>query len=291
MNNIETIGKVFACILAILYFIFFQDVITYQWLIFALVILSIGIPHGAIDHILPQGNKANDTTLFVFLIKYLGIMAIYLISWYFLPKTSLVIFLLISAYHFGQTHYLEFNTLKLKPLTYFVLGTNFLCIILLSDFQATYDILITIVDISAFKSIGSGLMISSLIGAIILTLIQKSDKKYLLTIEIVLLSILLYFSPLILSFGLYFGFWHALPSMKEEYSAISKEMDSKKVLSFIKLLLPFSIISIVGIIIILALSNTYLNEEQMILLFFVLVSLISAPHIFVMNNFLENRKN
>jgi hypothetical protein len=64
-----------------------------------------------------------------------------------------------------------------------------------------------------------------------------------------------------------------------------------KIKKFIIQLAPFSIISFIGIGIILLLAKSYLNEEQMILLFFILVSLISAPHIWVMNNFLEKRES
>lgn len=251
--------------------------------------LRIGIPHGAIDHLLPQGsNKKSSLGLFLF--KYLGIMILYLISWYFFPKLSLVVFIIISAYHFGQTHFLDFDQIKFKPITYFILGSNFLLIILLSDFQATYDILISIVDISILESVSLTLMAILFTTSIVLTLIQKQKRSFKLALEICFLSFLLYYTPLILSFGIYFGFWHALPSMKAEYCALTKQLNSGQIKVFIKQLLPFSIISILGIALILYLSKEFLNEEQVILLFFVLVSLISAPHIFVMNNFIEHQK-
>ncbi|MFN3800223.1 Brp/Blh family beta-carotene 15,15'-dioxygenase [Belliella pelovolcani] len=289
MNNIENIGKCIAIGLCLLFFLFFKENITFQWIVFAVVLLSIGIPHGAIDHLLPQGsNKKSSLGLFLF--KYLGIMALYLISWYFFPKLSLAVFIIISAYHFGQTHFLDFDQIKFKPITYFILGSNFLLIILLSDFQSTYDILISIVDISILEPMSLTLIVILFMTSVGLTLIQRQKGSFKLALEICFLSLLLYFTPLILSFGIYFGFWHALPSMKAEYYALTKQLNSSQLKVFIKQLLPFSSISILGISLILYLSKEFLNEEQVILLFFVLVSLISAPHIFVMNNFIEHQK-
>ncbi|MCH7411953.1 Brp/Blh family beta-carotene 15,15'-dioxygenase [Belliella sp. R4-6] len=289
MKNINLIGKVIAIIIAISYYLFFENIEAFQLVIFSGVIIIIGIPHGAIDHLLPQGKEATSS-LMVFLARYLGIMLIYLCTWYFFPKLSLIVFLAISAYHFGQTHFVNHSVIKFRSLCYFILGSNFLGIILLSDFQTTEEILSSIADVSFIEPYRYPFMLSLFFVSFILTLIQTIERKSILLIEITLLSVFLYFTPLLLSFGLYFGFWHSLPSLLIEFEEVSRDYSKEKLKKFVLHLMPFSIISIFGIIFILILSNNYLQKDQMILLFFILVSLISAPHIFVMNKFIESRK-
>lgn len=290
MNVIENIGKGVAVVLATLYLLAFTESEAFQWIIFGVVLLSIGIPHGALDHLLPQGgNKSKNLTIFI--LKYLGIIAAYLILWMIFPAISLAIFLLISAYHFGQGHFIHFKITKFKKLTYFILGCNFLAIILFSDFIATAAILDSIVQIGFISEYNSIIMLAFFVTSIILVSIQNIAKIHLLLSEIILLSFLLYTLPVLMGFILYFGFWHALPSMMAEFDSLTAKIQQGKIKKFVIQLAPFSIISFIGIGIILFLANSYLNEEQMILLFFILVSLISAPHIWVMNNFLEKKES
>lgn len=288
MNVIENIGKITAVAIALLYILVFDESQTFQWVVFASVLLTIGIPHGALDHVLPEGgNKTKKLSLF--LLKYLGIIASYLILWIIVPEISLAIFLLISAYHFGQGHFIQLKINKFKKLTYFILGCNFLAIILFSDYMATAEILESIIDIKPFFNYGSIAMFSLFVFSLILVSIQNLNKIHLLLAEIIFLSLLLYILPVLLAFILYFGFWHALPSMMAEFESLTARIQQGKIKKFISQLAPFSIISFIGIGIILYLAKSYLNEDQMILLFFILISLISAPHIWVMNNFLEKR--
>jgi len=290
MNAIENIGKITAVVLAMLYILIFNESQTFQWIVFTVVLLSIGIPHGALDHLLPEGgNKTKKLSIFI--LKYLGIIAAYFILWMFFPIVSLVIFLLLSAYHFGQGHFIHLKIAKYKRLTYFILGCNFLAIILFSDYMATASILESIVDIKPFIDYGSITMISLFVSSLIVVSIQSLNKIHFLLAEIILLSFLLYLLPVLMAFILYFGFWHALPSMIAEFNSLTANIQHGKIKKFIIQLAPFSIISFIGIGIILLLAKSYLNEEQMILLFFILVSLISAPHIWVMNNFLEKRES
>lgn len=289
MNVIENIGKIIAVTLALLHILVFRESESFQWIVFALVLLTIGIPHGAIDHLLPNGgNKSKNLSIFI--LKYLGIIAVYLILWLIFPALSLAIFLLISAYHFGQGHFIHLKIVKLKKITYFVLGCNFLAIILFSDFTATANILKSIIDIEPLVDYSSIVMISLFVSSLILISVQNLSKIYFLLAEVILLSFLLYTLPVLMAFILYFGFWHALPSMMSEFVALTSNIKQGKIKKFIIQLAPFSIISFIGIGIILFFAKSYLNEEQMILLFFILVSLISAPHIWVMNNFLEKRE-
>jgi Brp/Blh family beta-carotene 15,15'-monooxygenase len=108
-------------------------------------------------------------------------------------------------------------------------------------------------------------------------------------LECLILGPILYFSPLLIGFVIYFGFWHALPSMISEYKFLSRNSAYNTVKKFGIQLLPFSVISFIGIGLILFLGLEFLETNQLVLLFFVLISLISFPHILFMDRFLKNQ--
>ena len=65
----------------------------------------LGIPHGAGDHLLIQKQKKDQGlsfSLLRFMGSYLAVMLLYGLMWYYFPKISFVIFILISIFHFGE---------------------------------------------------------------------------------------------------------------------------------------------------------------------------------------------
>jgi len=290
MKNIEMPGKFLGVSIGLAYLLFFQGNEIYEWICFITILILIGIPHGAIDHLL-LSPEINNKKLFKFIIKYLAIILGYLAIWLIFPTLALLAFIIMSAYHFGQSHFIKLKLKKLERLTYISLGLFFLSTILWGDFKYTTSILSNIIDISSFENYGFPVFLLTFSLSTILILINLRKEAFWLLLESFFLGILLYYLPLLLGFIIYFGFWHSLPSMQEEFEALKNHIKVDKVKGFIKKLLPFSLISLAGISLILLFFYNMMNSDQLTLLFFVLVSLISAPHIWYMNLFLDSRKN
>ncbi|WP_291786982.1 beta-carotene 15,15'-dioxygenase, Brp/Blh family [Cecembia sp.] len=290
MRDIEKIGKILGLAIAALYLIFFQGNEIFEWILFATILLTIGIPHGALDHLL-LNPKIDNKGLIKFIIKYLAIIIGYLIVWIYFPVPALIAFLMMSAYHFGQSHFIRMELEKLKKTTYFFTGVFYLSVIFWGDFENTAIILMGIVDILPLEDFGWPVIISSLI--ISNFLMAKNDTKAwrLFAIEMLIMGMVLYQLPLLVGFIIYFGFWHALPSMTEEYQSLKWYFGKDHFKNFVKRLMPFTAASIGGMWVILAVFYPGSDSEELILLFFILVSLISAPHIWYMNIFLEARKS
>lgn len=290
MKNIEIVGKLLGVGIGLTYMLFFKGNEAYEWICFISILILIGIPHGAIDHLLlsPEINKKK---LIKFIFKYLLIIALYLIVWLIIPTWALLAFILMSAYHFGQSHFIKFKLKKLERLTYLSLGLFFLSTILWGDFEYTTSILSNIIDLSYLKKYGLPFILLTFSFSSILIIINLQKSSIWLLLESIFLGIMLFHLPLLLGFIIYFGFWHSLPSMKEEFEALEKYLKDDKVKGFIMKLLPFTLISLAGISLILLIFSKMMNSNQLTLLFFVLVSLISAPHIWYMNLFLDSRKS
>ncbi|WP_373494636.1 Brp/Blh family beta-carotene 15,15'-dioxygenase [Aquiflexum sp.] len=289
MENIETIGKILGLLIGIVFLVFFEGSETYQWIWFGIIMVTIGIPHGAIDHLLanPRMEKKN---LYKFLSKYVLIIAAYLLVWYFFPKTALLLFILMSSFHFGQSHFINDRINNLKSLTYFSLGAFYLCVILWGDFETTAFILENTINLKDWENIGWFIIpVLFSLNTFLLLYIQEK-KKVMIWTEMIVLGSVLYLVPLLLGFIIYFGFWHALPSMLIEYQTLKHHLAGNKIISFISSLLPFSLISLVGIAIILGVFSRRMEENELTLIFFILIALISAPHIWFMNIFLVAKK-
>jgi beta-carotene 15,15'-dioxygenase len=290
MKSIESAGKILGIVLGLGYLLFFEGNEGYQWICFVAILVAIGIPHGAIDHLLlnPDIDKKN---LLRFIFKYLTIIAAYIGVWLLLPTLALFAFVIMSAYHFGQSHFIKYRLQKLERLTYVSLGSFFLGTILWGDFGYTTSILSNIMDVSQFGTYGIWIILFTFTISTILILANLGPKGLPLLLEISLLGLFLYHLPLLLGFIIYFGFWHSLPSMAEEFKALESYLSPQKIKNFILKLLPFTLTSLIGISLILMVFYNLMEADQLTLLFFITVSLISAPHIWYMNLFLDARKN
>ena len=74
-----------------------------QLAMLALLVVVFGLPHGALDPWLAErGGLSNHwRALVIFNVLYMGIAALVVLIWMWLPAMSLAIFLVISAWHFG----------------------------------------------------------------------------------------------------------------------------------------------------------------------------------------------
>ena len=289
MDRIEKFSKILGIGIALLFILIPNLPIAVQFGVFGVILVLVGIPHGGIDHLI-HNPEIRPKGLVHFIIRYLLLMSAYGLLWWFLPVAALIAFLAMSAYHFGQSHFLEQGQLQPKEgMLYLLKGSFFLSVILFGDWEMTQEILSPILSISLpenYRLLSMGLLMAcSLLGYgwKNRSLSLGDDLDYLVLVPI------LYFSPLLISFAVYFGFWHSLPSMLAEYKYLSQHPTFNSPLKFGKQLLPFSGISLIGITAILIIGMKFLDSSQLYLLFFVMISLISLPHILYMDTFLKEK--
>lgn len=287
MKHAETFGKILGGLCCLLFLILPENLDWISYGFFGLILFSVGIPHGAIDH-LTSDPFITKSGLIRFIAFYLFLIALYFACWYFFPLIALVLFIVMSAYHFGQTHFLGIIIPKKVDVILFLSrGSFFLALILLGNLQETSTILKDIVEIKLSEKQSFWILATLLFSTITIQLLLLRGLRIKDLFELILLGGLLYYSPLLIGFITYFGFWHALPSMIEEYAYLKRipRFDSFK--KFLIQLLPFTLISLAGIFLILIIGQHYLEPSQLILIFFIMISLISFPHIIYMDRFLR----
>ena len=255
-------------------------------LVSLLLILSIGISHGSLDHI--KGKKLlkilgfKSSVVFYFGYIFVGLTTI--IIWLLFPKLLLFLFLLIAAFHFGKEDSEFLNKRKNFELIYFFKGSLIIVAPLLFHKNETLSIFKSLnFDITTSFLINNEILyffiLLSFVSNIFLSLHKSFDAKSLLFMDFLSILILNYFLNPVLAFTFYFCFLH---SIRHSISLI-KEINTnlKKGLPiFIKKALPLTIITIFGYIFALYILNNY-NElsESIYKVIFIGLASLTFPHI------------
>ena len=270
--------------------------------LFAGIIVLVGLPHGATDHVIFSYNQKKQGFSFS-LGKFLGSYGIamlgYAVLWYAFPLLSLILFILISAYHFGQS---QLNYLKLaednlgKQLLYLLWGIWILASIILLNLETTQQILgdffAGYVDLLELGTLAIWGILAAL-GISIALFLSRSYQAGALTsrqfsleiLHLILFPLLSLKLGLLLSFALYFGLWHACSSIAHEVKTFRQEEKGYSWKSFYKDALPFSLLSMIGIGILLSTIQYWGPHISPLMGFFILISVLTFPHFYFMNAF------
>ena len=287
MKSTEYLLKALGVGICVLFALIPENPMGLELTVAGIILIILGIPHGAIDHLTSEPNTTKKGML-VFLIRYLGMIGIYLMLWVFFPVFSLAFFLLFSSYHFGQSHFFEIKSHTFLSIALFVSrGAFFISVILFGDLPMTRTILDPLLDLGGVSAYSYWIIFGLLFLSLLLEGIESRKIKSSTWIDLVVLAPLIYFTPLLISFIVYFGFWHAFPSMKLEYSFLKKFPQYNSLKKFTWQLLPFSLISLFGIALMIYFGQIYLESNELLLLFFILISLISFPHVIYMDRFVR----
>jgi len=251
-----------------------------------LLILSIGISHGSLDHI--KGKKLlkiyGIKSSSIFYLGYIIIGLITIFIWFLFPKFLLLLFLIVAAFHFGKEDSQFIRANKNFELIYFLKGSLVIIAPLIFHKDETLSIFKSLnFDISTNILINSEilylLIFLSLFSNIILSLNKSFETKSLLLMDFLSLIILNYFLNPILAFTIYFCFLH---SIRHSISLIKEiNINLKKGLPiFIKKALPLTITTIFGYLLALYFLNNFndINESIYKVIFIGLASL-TFPHI------------
>lgn len=254
------------------------------------LIAFIGIPHGAIDHLLfLKKTNRNKTYFYSF---YISLLAIYFVSWMYYPTLSLSLFLVLSAYHFGQSQFENhfINTVT-KKLIGFVWGVVVLSALVVFNFKEVHLVLDNYSELNRFIGLfnldyfKATLLISSVIfiiyGAFQLTF--EAILKEL--VYLLLIGITFHTLPLLLGFALFFIFNHSYTVLRSEYNFLSKYDRHFNLSKFIKALTPFTLLSVAGTLFIYYLSTKGWINMSLPFILLITISSLTFPHAIVMELF------
>ena len=251
------------------------------------LILSLGISHGALDHV--KGKKLlklfnyKSITVFYFSYIFIGITIIFI--WLLFPKILLLTFLIVAAFHFGKED-CEFiyNKAKLN-IIYFFKGslvitapllfhkTETLEIFNILNFEVSENILISNEFLYLF-------LLISLFAHIVISINKHIDIKSLLLMDFISILLINYFLNPILAFTIYFCFLHSIRHSFKLSNELNKTSFIKGFKEFFVKALPLTVLTAILFLISLFFLNNYLVFDSAISkVIFIGLASLTFPHI------------
>ena len=284
MKNIKLILTFFTLWLSVFFTDVLEDFVAYFF------ILSLGILHGAND--LGVGEKtlkkypilSKKWILLLFYVLSIFVVAFLLMQF---PTVTLALFVLLSAYHFGEQHWESHISNDGYVSKLFMMSYGMVVFFLLFN---AHSILVSeiIADISGFWM--SAWLLKALLyvfTAITLLLymmryyskfdgsFKARELFYLLVFFVVFNS-----TTLLWAFAIYFIFWHSLPSLLDQMNFLYGRRDYRGFVMFVKSSWLYWTMAVLSLGIYFLIIQHYYSLE--LSLFFAFLTALTIPHIFLM---------
>lgn len=262
---------------------------------FLVLVVVVGIPHGAVDHLVDEQclkNRHQNFSTFRFLLKYLVQMLAYAGLWLIFPGFSLLLFLLFSVWHFGESDMQPAPRHPIWSVVKFALGSLVLFFILLREPDLTGDLVyrITLSNPVAREVwttaviyqrpviLGLGvLLLCSFLLAQHREPVKHSGRGWLqFVVVLVVVSVL----PLLPAFAVYFAGWHSLNTFQHMNEFLAAEGSDQ---SLWKKAMPFTLLAIVFLAgVALFWWNVFSHLDPLPVLF-IFFAIITLPHLLIMH--------
>ncbi len=262
------------------------------------LIFLVGIPHGANDNGLYRRGKQVSNAKFI--ATYVASACAYIAVWLVFPLAAYVFFLLMSAYHFGQSQFLHYfgKSNLLESLLYGSWGVSILSGLVYFNLNEVVELTAGVKDFEPFAAINSvgfqqGVFISSTALTIILLVLKFSLgqlKRENLLIEffvIFLVQVSFYVFPFLIGFTMFFVILHSMRVLKEEYHFLIEKNVVRSFKHFVLMLIPFTALSVFGFIFCFGLIKFGIIDYSYAYVSLILIAAVTFPHVHVMNRFYQ----
>ena len=273
-------------------------------LICLLLILTIGVSHGSLDHV--KGKKLfnilNINNIAIFYFLYILVAILVIIIWVITPFISLIIFLLVASYHFGKedTQFLINENSYFNQLLFFLKGLLIVIAPMFFHFNETIAIFkFLLVDNEIFystlefievnKILPIAIILSSL-SSICLFLRKFEIKKFIIFLDYFSILVLNYYLTPLVAFTVYFCFLHSIRHSITLIYEIDKNDFKNGLKVFGWKALPLTVLTAIFCLIgLYLLNNNYDFNSSILKIIFIGLASLTFPHI-LLEYFLEKNE-
>lgn len=252
-----------------------------------ILIFTFGILHGANDLVLINQIENKKKMAFLRIISfYILIVLSSVVLFTLLPSLALLLFLLVSGYHFGEQHWVSLieNTSSYRKPFELVYGLFILSLLLFINANEVTKIIYEITKIQVITIIYKVLLI--IIGVFLFLLSYLMSKKHVdfkqniieQLFYLVLLCVIFKSSSLIWGFTIYFIFWHSIPSLNDQITFLYGKYSFDNFKQYFKTAFLYWLLSLFGITILYYVAKDLVVFDA---LFFSFLASITFPHAFV----------
>lgn len=255
------------------------------------LILTFGVLHGANDLLLIRikSNKNGFKINFYKVLGYYVVTILVILSVFFsYPPLALALFIVLSAYHFGEQHFknLEERTGLLKNALYVFYGLTILFMI----FYLNIDrILLIFKDLTGIEFTVTFFETTLLVVAVLFlscVFYLRFQKKLRVNILEELFYLLVLFvvfetAGLLWGFCIYFILWHSIPSLVDQMQFLYGKASKIEFIKYIKSSWLYWMVSIIGLLSLYLAFRSNTEYLTSILIYF--LAAITFPHVIVMS--------
>ena len=273
-------------------------------LFFSVALILAGVPHGASDYLIFKKLTfyfEAKVNIFRFYFFYIILIGLYVVTWYYYSVIAFVAFLVISAYHFGQSNWnsVSFKNRFQEIFSVLFWGIGIVGIPVLIYFDQAALIIFEIVGgqpvlSDTHKWAALFLLVFGNIANI--GFLAENNiigiKKYKREIANFLLLVTLFFTtPLLVGFGIYFVFWHSITAVLDQYKIIHSKEENFSFKKYLKAILPLSLMAFVGLALLCFFLGDTQDEYLNLGILFFFISVITVPHAILMDLFYQAGTN
>ncbi len=280
-------------------------------------VLLLGLPHGAVDHLLlprERGEGLSLRSLAVVSAVYAGFGAAYAVGWFLWPVGAFVLFILITWFHWGQGELHPLLALAdashlrapgQRALTVLVRGGAPMLVPLVAfpdEYEFVATTLVGLFDTAAASTLDpvftleARLAVGAVYAALVtLTLVSgywraNNDSAWVVDAG-ELLGLTLYFLvvPPILAIGVYFCFWHSLRHVgrtvlldEDSTVALDRGEVGPAVRGFVRDAAPLTALSLVGLgALAVLVPRSPGSVPDLVGLYLVFIAVLTLPHVVI----------
>jgi len=271
--------------------------VIYQDIFGFLLILSIGVIHGANDLLIIKKYTRKDSlkSQITYFLYYLGLVFLGFLFFYAFPSIALLSFVLVSIYHFGEQHWesnlVNTNLNKVKKIFPIIFhGLTFFLVIFINNIDAVNDVLTSFNTIFFDYFVLQTLLVILFSIYMFILLSFELLRRYI--IREFLFFLLFYFltmnSTLIYGFSIYFIFFHSILSIKDQVSYIYEDDKPQYIKKYLINALPYFLLALFFLI------GFYLFVDiesiNILPIIFTFLAAITFPHVIVIEKMYSTMK-
>ena len=184
----------------------------------AIIALAIGIPHGALDHLVTL-PKAAPLKMASFILIYVAVAVVAVIGILQFNTIGFIIVLFMSAIHFGigDAAFISEIDRRTGPATklnrwFYIPAAGFTPVFIPLVNSASTDALASVNPalINWHQGFDSQILIAVTTFSLLAILVMIVNKRNREAVDLTLLLLLAHIAPPLIAFAVYFGCWHAM---------------------------------------------------------------------------------
>ncbi len=252
------------------------------------LVLTFGLLHGSNDINLIQKANSKKINPKKIILRYLTTILIGIIAFITVPKLMIIVFILLSSFHFGEQHFSKKIVKANRVISLFYTFYGLIIFFLL--FSIHNNEVLTILKKITSVSINASFLNNSLLCVSIVTILLYLyiTKNRLIKVNLYqelffLLLFLIIFknATLLWSFSIYFIIWHSVPSLNDQMFHLYGIKSKQNIVKYLKSSFLYWLISLISVIVITIVF--YNDESKFYLITIATLFSVTCPHIFVMN--------